>query len=111
VLLFWLSVRLPTPRCAFRAVTGLPCLTCGATRSAWQFLHGHFLASIRFNPLAFVAYCGIAIFDLYALAVLIARAPRLRLNNFTRAEKLAVRILIVVLLSGNWVYLILAGPF
>jgi hypothetical protein len=82
-----------------------------ATRSAWQFLHGHFLTSLRFNPLAFLAYCGIAIFDLYAIAVLIARTPRLRLSNFTRFEKLVVRILVIALLSGNWLYLVVARPF
>jgi hypothetical protein len=111
LLVLWLSAGLPTPRCAFRAFTGVPCLTCGATRSAWQFLHGHFLTSMRFNPLAFVAYCGVAVFDLYALAVLIARAQRLRLTKFTRTEKLAVRILVAALLFGNWFYLILARPF
>jgi len=110
-LSLWLSAGLATPRCAFRAITGLPCLTCGATRSAWQFLHGHFLTSLRFNPLAFLAYCGIAIFDLYAIAVLIARTPRLRLSNFTRFEKLVVRILVIALLSGNWLYLVVARPF
>jgi len=110
-LSLWLSAGLATPRCAFRAITGFPCLTCGATRSAWQFLHGHFLTSLRFNPLAFLAYCGIAIFDLYAIAVLIARTPRLRLSNFTRFEKLVVRILVIALLSGNWLYLVVARPF
>jgi len=110
-LSLWLSAGLATPRCAFRAITGLPCPTCGATRSAWQFLHGHFLTSLRFNPLAFLAYCGIAIFDLYAIAVLIARTPRLRLSNFTRFEKLVVRILVIALLSGNWLYLVVARPF
>ena len=110
-LSLWLSAGLATPRCAFRAITGLPCLTCGATRSAWQFLPGHFLTSLRFNPLAFLAYCGIAIFDLYAIAVLIARTPRLRLSNFTRFEKLVVRILVIALLSGNWLYLVVARPF
>ena len=110
-LSLWLSAGLATPRCAFRAITGLPCLTCGATRSAWQFLHGHFLTSLRFNPLAFLAYCGISIFDLYAIAVLIARTPRLRLSNFTRFEKLVVRILVIALLSGNWLYLVVARPF
>ena len=110
-LSLWLSAGLATPRCAFRAITGFPCLTCGATRSAWQFLHGHFLTSLRFNPLAFLAYCGIAIFDLYAIAVLIARTPRFRLSNFTRFEKLVVRILVIALLSGNWLYLVVARPF
>jgi len=110
-LSLWLSAGLATPRCAFRDLTGLPCLTCGATRSAWQFLHGHFLTSLRFNPLAFTAFCGIAIFDLYAMAVLITRTPRLRVSNFTHTEKFAARIVVVALLCGNWLYLVLARPF
>jgi hypothetical protein len=110
-LSLWLSAGLATPRCAFRALTGFPCLTCGVTRSAWQFLHGHFLTSLRFNPLAFLGYCVITIFDLYAMVVLITRTPRLRLTNFTRIEKCAGRILVVALLCGNWLYLLLARPF
>lgn len=110
-LAVWLTARLPTPQCAFHTLTGLPCLTCGATRAAWQFLHGHFAASLVFNPLAFLLYCGVAIFDLYAIAVLIARAPRVRLRNFTRTEKVVARSLGFALLAANWLYLLMARPF
>jgi len=102
----WLSLGLPTPRCAFRSLTGLPCPTCGATRAAWQFLHGHFLSSLFFNPLAFVTYCAITAFDLYALAVLISRAPRLRFTGFTYGERAAVRYSVLALLAANWLYLL-----
>jgi Protein of unknown function (DUF2752) len=107
----WLTARLPTPQCAFHALTGLPCVTCGSTRAAWQFLHGHFAASFHFNPLAFLAYCGIVVFDLYAATVLLARAPRFRLRNFSRAERTVVRVVVVALLAANWVYLLVARPF
>ena len=110
-LAFWLSARLPTPQCAFHSLTGLPCPTCGATRAAWQFLHGHFAASLRFNPLAFLAYCGIVVFDLYALVALILRAPRLRLINFTPNERIFLRSLAVALIAANWLYLLAARPF
>ena len=87
----WFAARLPTPQCAFHALTGLPCVTRGATRSAIQFFHGHFAASLLFNPLAFLALCSLLAFDLYALAVLTTRSPRLRFGNFSRAEKLLRR--------------------
>jgi hydrogenase-4 membrane subunit HyfE len=102
---------LPTPQCAFHSLTGLPCPTCGATRAAWQFLHGHFAASLRFNPLAFLAYCGIVVFDLYALVALILRAPRLRLINFTLNERIFLRSLAVALIAANWLYLLATRPF
>lgn len=108
-LAVWFAARLPTPHCVFHSLTGLPCLTCGATRAALQFLHGHFGAAFRFNPLAFLAFCSLIVFDLYALGVLIMRAPRLRLGDFTPNEKRFVRLAVVVFLAGNWLYLLTAG--
>ena len=110
-LMFWLSAQLPTPQCAFHSLTGLPCPTCGATRAAGQFLHGHFAASFRFNPLAFLAYCGIVVFDIYALAALLLHAPRLRVINFTPNERIFLRSLAVALIAANWLYLLAARPF
>src|SRR5450432_295361 len=104
----WVAARLPTPQCAFRSLTGLPCITCGATRAAIQFFHGHFAASFLFNPLAFLALCSLLALDVYALAVIAARAPRLRLGNFSRAEKRLARLLGIILLAGNWIYLLTA---
>lgn len=106
----WFALHLPWPHCAFRALTGLPCVTCGATRSLIQLLHGHFLAAWTLNPLAFLALCATAAFDLYALAVLTTRAPRLRIGHFARAEKNFARILVIALLASNWIYLLVARP-
>lgn len=106
----WLALQLPTPRCAFHALTGLPCLTCGATRAAIQFLHGHFEASALYNPLAFAAYCGIALFNVYAAIVLLTGAPRLRLTSFSVSQKRLLRVAAVTLLAANWAYLLIARP-
>ena len=40
---------------------------------------GNFLRALSWNPLAFLALCGVALFDLYAVIVLLGRAPRLRI--------------------------------
>src|SRR5436190_5930601 len=82
----WFAVGLPWPRCLFHDLTGLPCATCGATRSAIQFFHGHFLSALSWNPLVFSALGGLSIFNVYAFAVLMMRAPRLRLKNLTRGN-------------------------
>lgn len=107
----WFAARLPTPQCLFHSLTGLPCPTCGATRAAYQFLHGHFAASFFFNPLAFLTFCAVVIFDLYAVAVLMTRAPRFRLRNLTPAEKLLARGVAITLLAGNWLYLLTTRPY
>lgn len=110
-LAFWFAARWPTPQCVFHSLTGLPCPTCGATRAAYHFLHGHFASSFFFNPLAFLAFCALVIFDLYALTILMTRAPRFRLQNFTPAEKLLLRSLALTLLAGNWLYLFTSRSF
>src|SRR3954471_21160920 len=74
----WLRLGFPSLRCPFLAVTGYPCLTCGATRSAIAFLHGNIGAAWSWNPLAMAALVGVALFDAYAAVVLVTRAPRLR---------------------------------
>jgi len=102
----WLGAGLPWPRCVFHDLTGHPCLTCGGTRSGIAFFHGDLGAALRFNPLVFAALCAIAFFDLYAFAVLLTRAPRLRIAEMSRVERGLARGLVIVLLAGNWIYLL-----
>jgi hypothetical protein len=105
----WFALRLPWPQCVFHALTGHPCVTCGATRSALQFFHGHFFNALQWNPLVFIVLCGISIFDAYAAIGLIAGAPRLRIAHITSVEKNFARILLVALLALNWIYLLVAN--
>lgn len=102
----WFALRLPWPHCVFLAVTGHPCLTCGMTRATIRFFHGDFVGAVRWNPLIFIALCGLSIFDAYAFAVLVTRAPRLRLIQFGSTEKTFLRALAIGLLLANWIYLL-----
>lgn len=102
----WFALGLPWPRCLFHDLTGLPCVTCGMTRAAIQFFHGHFLAALRWNPLVFFALCTLSIFNAYSGFVLIARAPRVRFGPFHFSEKMFARIIIMIGLGLNWIYLL-----
>jgi len=102
----WLWLGLGWPRCPFLAITGYPCLTCGATRCALAFGHGHLLQACHWNPLAFVSFCAVALFDVYAAIVLVARLPRLRLVDWSRTQRNGVRAAIVTLILVNWIYLL-----
>jgi hypothetical protein len=101
----WFALRLPWPICYFHALTGLPCLTCGATRSAIACVHSQFLTAFSWNPLAVIVYGGLVLFDLYALVVVTTRARRLR-AYFGLGEKRIVRALAIILLLANWSYLL-----
>ena len=102
----WFTLHLPWPHCLFLTVTGHPCLTCGATRSTIAFLHGDFWTAWKWNPLFFVFLCGLSIFDVYAFVVLITRAPRLRIGQFSRVQKRLIRFTVIIVLLSNWIYLL-----
>lgn len=101
----WLAVGLPWPACWFHGLTGHPCATCGATRSAIAFFHGQFLGAFQWNPMAFLIYLGIVVFDAYAFAVLIIRGRRLRAILSAR-EKEILRGTAIALVLLNWIYLL-----
>jgi len=102
----WFALGLPWPHCIFLAVTGHPCVTCGATRSAIAFFHADFWSAWKWNPLVSLFLSGLSIFDAYAFAILVVGAPRLRIVQFTPLEKRFTRLLAVILLLSNWIYLL-----
>ena len=103
----WVTIGLPWPRCAFHDLTRLPCLTCGMTRCGIQFFHGHFLAAFKWNPFVFAVLCGVIAFDVYALATVMARTPRLRIHVSTQLAKKFLRVSVISALAVNWIYLLL----
>jgi len=50
--------NLPLSSCAFRALTGHSCLTCGMTRSLHAIAHGDLTAAIRYHLLGPAAFAG-----------------------------------------------------
>ena len=102
----WMALGLPWPRCLFRALTGLPCLSCGLTRCTISLFQGNLSTAWQWNPLAFVAVCALIVFDLYAVIVIAGRTARLRIVKWTAREKRVVQIVIISLVALNWIYLL-----
>jgi hypothetical protein len=74
------------------------------------FFHAHFLTALQWNPLAFLCYCALSLFNVYAFAALVTRASRLRIIQVTPSERKFVRGSAIALLALNWSYLLLANP-
>lgn len=104
--LAWLRVGLPWPGCWFRHSFGIPCPTCGATRSALALAHGDIGLALRTNPLMCLAYLAVIIFDLYAIGVLVCRTKRLRLERVPLQVQRVLRVITIGLVIGNWIYLL-----
>jgi len=102
----WLAFGLPWPKCWFRQMTGLPCPTCGATRSVLSLVHGNLGHAIALNPLLFLCYVGTLALDIYCACVLFLRFPRLRLAGLPAQIKYRLCLLVFAAAMTNWIYLI-----
>ncbi len=60
--------------CAFRASTGLPCPTCGMTRSVAMSLHGEFARAWKMAPAGPVAVFGLTALGIAMLALAFLQA-------------------------------------
>ena len=96
------------PLCAFKTITGLPCPTCGLTRTIIALSRGDVDRALFMNPLAAIA-CGFGLlYLLYAAAVLALRLPRFR-PTVSPAGARRVRIGAVAAITTNWLWLIATG--
>ena len=99
--------RLPILVCVFRAATGIPCLTCGATRAAALLATGDVAGALAMNPLATLAGLALVPWGLADL-VLLARGRALSVEIAPPAAW-AVRGLAVAAVIVNWAYLLAVG--
>lgn len=63
------------PRCMLYRTTGLYCPGCGGLRAMHQFLHGHVLTALHYNPLAVLSLPFAAFFALQWLRCWLAGQP------------------------------------
>lgn len=103
----FLPVSLFLPSCYFRSVLGLPCPSCGTTRSIVSLVRGDVLGSLAMNPLAAVLILIALLWFCHSVlaAVFVLPKPSLLL---TEKEKNAVRPGAVMLVLANWAYLVIA---
>ena len=102
----WLHFALPLPGCAFHRLTGLACPTCGMTRCLRSTLHQDWRAAAGLNPLAFLGYGAVALYDVYAAMVLAFRLPRLRCDAVSTSLGRRVRYSVIAAIFANWAWLL-----
>jgi Protein of unknown function (DUF2752) len=93
--------------CAFKAVTGLPCMACGTTRTLGRLFHLDLPGAVTMNPLSATVVLALIPWGLVDL-VLLPRGRALVLE-ISRGLAPFVRVTAVALVVANWAYLIVAG--
>lgn len=99
--------RLPVAFCAFKAVTGLPCMSCGTTRAFARLYSLDLPGAVAMNPLSAAVALALVPWGMADFALL----PKGRAVALEVSPRLApvVRVSAVALVFANWAYLIVAG--
>ena len=100
----WIAVAPSLGSCTFRRFTGIPCPSCGTTRTALALLDFDLGAALTINPLATMAGTVFIIGGGLALlwVLLGGRVPTLGLRWSRRWTTATVGVILI-----NWIYLIL----
>jgi hypothetical protein len=93
------------PPCPFHSITGLPCPSCGTTRSGILLSQFRVLEAFRTNPFFVLVCVGVAIWALSAF-ILHIMGKRMRIVRFNESTPL-IRVLLIGTILANWIYLIL----
>ena len=101
-----------TEVCLIKNVTGIPCPSCGSTRSVIAITHGNFFDALSLNPFGFLIAFIMLILPLWIILDILRRNDSLysfykRLETFLKKPRYAVPLILLVLL--NWIWNITKG--
>lgn len=106
------SLALEPGVCLVKRVTGVPCPSCGTTRSVLSILKGDILEGIQWNPFGIIIILILFIFPVWIISDVLSRNDSL-FNSYNQTELflkrkwIAIPAILLVLL--NWIWNIVKG--
>jgi hypothetical protein len=99
--------------CLFKALTHMPCPSCGATRAMILFLHGNIGKSLHLNPLGPLLFIALIVVPIWLLAdVLLKRESLFRCYNGMEnilKKNAWISIPLIAIVLANWFWNISKG--
>jgi hypothetical protein len=98
--------------CVLKNTVGLPCPSCGTTRSVMHLVHGDLSNALLMNPFGIFAFLGLAVLPFWLLydywyAKRTLWTYYLQFNNSFSNKKFSFCVVVLVLL--NWIWNIQKG--
>lgn len=97
-LTYSMGVMIP---CPFKAVTGIPCPSCGGMRSLDALIHGELIQALCINPLSVLLIIGIACSCLWLTWDLL-RGTNTFNKTIKKLNNRSVLWFVIALLVANW---------
>ena len=94
------------PDCVFKGLTGIPCPTCGSSRSVMHLAHGDILSALAMNPLTTLCLIAAILYFIASLTSVAFDLPRINIILAVK-EKNVMRAGVVMILLAQWAYLII----
>jgi len=96
----------------FKRVTGVPCPSCGTTRSVLSILKGDVLEGILWNPFGIIIIFILFIFPVWIISDVLGRKDTLfnvynQTELFLKRKWIAIPAILLVLV--NWIWNIVKG--
>lgn len=94
--------------CLFKNVTGLPCPSCGSTKSVTSILSGNWSDGLQYNPIGYILLLTMMVMPVWLLYDLISKRTSL-LNNYLNIElkikkKPIIAIFGILLIALTWIW-------
>jgi len=93
--------------CLFKNITGIPCPSCGVTRSVSSIISGNIFEALSLNPFGFLVIVLLVVLPLWIGIDLLRRKESFFLL-YQRAEKVIqqkqVAIPLILLVLFNWIW-------
>jgi hypothetical protein len=98
--------------CLFKRVTGIPCPSCGSTRSVLSILKGDFISALFWNPFGVIIMSILVLAPLWITYDVVSQKDSLlrtynRTELFLRQKWIAIPLILLVIL--NWIWNIYKG--
>ena len=98
--------------CMIKYATGIPCPSCGSTRSAYSLLSGDLLSAIYINPLGIVVLGIMMLAPLWIFFDMVGKSQslyRFYLGMENKLRKPIYAIPLILLIIINWIWNIIKG--
>lgn len=89
--------------CMMQVVSGIACIGCRGTRSAFSFANGNLLQSFLFNPMVAIGFFGLAVW-----ALVVGTTGRNFDIRLSKPVRVLMWITLIAILAGSWIYVIRA---